>query len=65
MFMMHTRKEIANALNIGERTVTFHAQSIYRKAGIDGDESDKLHRLLRKFGRFEITVRWVPKVAAL
>lgn len=52
---------MARDLNLSVGTVKWHAKSIYRKAGIEGDTSGKLLLLLRKFGTFEISVKWVPR----
>jgi DNA-binding NarL/FixJ family response regulator len=51
---------MARDLNLSVGTVKWHAKSIYRKAGIEGGASGKLMLLLRKFGKFEISVKWVP-----
>ena len=60
MFMLVSVKEIAHSLKLSPTTVRYHQKSIYRKAGIHG-EGSKLMLLLRRYGRFEVTVRWVPK----
>ena len=47
-------KEMAAQLNISSRCVKFHVGQIYRKYEVQSRQS-----LLLKFGRFEISVRWV------
>ena len=61
LFQFRSFKEMAADLNLSVGTVKWHAKSIYRKAGIEGDTSGKLMLLLRKFGKFEISVRWIPR----
>ena len=51
-------KEMACRLNISQRSVKFHAGRVYRKYRVNCRED-----LLSKFGRFEITVRWIASDA--
>jgi DNA-binding NarL/FixJ family response regulator len=61
LFLCRSIKEVAADLKVSPRTVKFHATSIYRKAGINlCDGKGKMMQLLQKFGRFEISVKWIP-----
>jgi len=63
LFRCRSYKEMSQDLNLSISTVRFHATNIYRKAGINTtDCRGKLMLLLRKFGRFEVSVKWTPHV---
>ena len=51
----YCNKEIAANLNIELRTVKLLIERVYRTLGVTNR-----WELLRKFGRFEVTVTWIP-----
>lgn len=54
-------KEIANELNISRSTVKLHCANIYRKYDIPMGQGLRCqHLLIRKFGKFKLSVIWVP-----
>lgn len=62
LFAFRANKEIAQALNITERTVKFHAASIYRKTGIPESQRGKGKlMLLTRLGKFEVKVNWIQE----
>lgn len=61
MFQCRSGKEIADALSISHSCVKIHSNNIYRKAGIGGEKSGKLLRLLRLIGQLEFSARWIQK----
>jgi FixJ family two-component response regulator len=56
---LKSHQQISDALNISPRTLKFHLFNIYRKFRLPwgGGQMD----LLRKMGRFDVQVVWVPK----
>lgn len=48
-------KEIAAALNMEARTVSYHISEIFRQYGVTSRKD-----LIAKFGRFEVVVKWIP-----
>jgi DNA-binding CsgD family transcriptional regulator len=56
----YSNQEIAAKLNLSHSGLKYHKTNIFKKLEIPKQRANKTFLLLKRFGRFEVTFRWVP-----
>jgi DNA-binding CsgD family transcriptional regulator len=55
MLLGYSHKQMANERNCSHSVVKWHVQKIYRKFNVESHGE-----LLSRFGKFKVTVEWIP-----